>query len=163
MKTRAEQVLGVYRAARLQDQLGYYERRRTQFDRAHGELIVASAVLLGVTSTASALAGTQVPGKLVWAILAVILPMLSTALAAYGGLYLFERHAKLYGDAVRSLRFVEEPDLSGVGENEANDALSRYVEQVEAVFGNEQAQWGQLAGEPKAAQAGKDQARGGRT
>jgi hypothetical protein len=147
VKSRAEQILDIYRTARFEDQLTYYGRRRTVYERAHGQLLVASAVLLGVTSTVSALAGTEVPGKLIWAILAVIFPVLATALAAYGGLYLFERQAKLYGDAVRSLRSLEEPDLRRAGGQEAVDALARYVEQVEAVFRNEQSQWGQLAGE----------------
>ena len=95
MSSRAEQVLQVYRAARLDDQLRYYEKRRAEYERAHGELLIASAVLLGLTSTASALAGIDIGGKIVWAILAAILPALSTALAAYGGLFAFDRQAKL--------------------------------------------------------------------
>lgn len=157
MRSRAEQVLDFYRVARLEDQLGYYERRRAEFDRAHGELLVASAVLLGATSTVSALAGTEIPGKLVWAIFAVIFPVLSTALAAYGGLFLFERHAKIYGDAVRSLILLEEPDLSRrVDDHDAGEAVASYVQQVEDVFHNEQSQWGQLAAELRAREAKPD-------
>jgi SMODS and SLOG-associating 2TM effector domain 1 len=148
VSTRAEQVLQVYRAARFDDQLGYYERRRSEYERAHGQLLIASAVLLGMTSTASALAGVEIGGKIVWAILAAVLPALSTALAAYGGLFAFDRQAKLFTDAVRNLQLLEEPELSRMSdEQQADAALRQYVQQVEEVFGNEQAQWGQLGAE----------------
>ncbi len=148
MSSRAEQVLQVYRAARVDDQLGYYEKRRTEYERAHGQLLVASAVLLGLTSTASALAGIEIGGKLIWAILAAILPALSTALAAYGGLFGFDRQAKLFTDAIRNLQLLEEPELSQMGdERQADEAVRQYVQQVEEIFRKEQAQWGQLAAE----------------
>jgi hypothetical protein len=150
VKSRADQILDLYRVARLQDQLRFYEKRRTQFDRAHGQLLVASAVVLGATSTVSALAGTQIKGKLIWAVLAAILPVLATALAGYGALFAFERLAKLYGDAVRNLGLLEEPDLSQAADDRAaHEALAKYVEQVEKVLRDEQSQWGQLASEPQ--------------
>ena len=84
------------------------------------------------------------------AVLAAILPALATALAAYGALFAFDRHAKLYADAVRNLGGLEEPDLATAGDDrEAEEALTRYVEQVEKIFRDEQSQWGQLAAEPK--------------
>ena len=150
MISRAAQLLDLYRVARLDDQLRFYEKRRTEFDRAHGELLVASAVLLGATSTVSALAGVEIRGKLVWAIFAAILPAISTALAAYGALFAFERQAKLYGDAVRNLGLLEEPDLSNAANHrDAGDAVTKYVARVEKVFRDEQSQWGQLATEPQ--------------
>ena len=157
MRSRADQFLDVYRKARLQDQLGYYDNRRKKYERAHGELLVASAILLGITSTASALAGTQIHGRLAWAVAAAILPTLSTALAAYGGLFAFERNAKLYRDALRNLTMIDEPNLSRiVDEREAATALAMYVEQVENVFRSEQAQWGQLTAEHKQAEDKSD-------
>jgi hypothetical protein len=36
-----------------------------------------------------------------WSALAAILPAISTALAAYVGLYAFEQQSKIYGDAAR--------------------------------------------------------------
>jgi SMODS and SLOG-associating 2TM effector domain 1 len=145
VSSRADQVLALYKAARVQDQIGFYQTRRGQFERAHGQLLVASAVLLGVTSTVSALAGASIEGKQIWAALAAILPAISTALAAYGALFGFDRYAKLYTDAVRNLGLLEEPDLSHATDAEA--AVRTYVEQVEKVFRDEQAQWGQLASE----------------
>ncbi|MGZ4314452.1 MAG: SLATT domain-containing protein [Gaiellaceae bacterium] len=145
MSSRAAQVLAVYRAARVEDQIGFYKKRRGQFERAHGQLLIASAVLLGVTSTVSALAGASIEGKLVWAALATILPAISTALVAYGALFAFDRHAKLYADAVRNLGLLEEPDLSHA--TDADEAVRTYVEEVEKVLRDEQSQWGQLASE----------------
>lgn len=149
MSSRADQILELYRVERVQDQLRYYENRRMQFERAHGQLLVASAVLLGATSTVSALAGTEIPGKLGWAALAAILPALATTLVAYGALFAFERHAKLYADAERNLGLLEEPDLSRAADDQAEEAVTKYVEQVEKIFRDEQAQWGQLAAEPQ--------------
>jgi hypothetical protein len=150
VSSRADQFLDLYRAARVHDQLRYYEKRRTQFERAYSQLLVASAVLLGVTSTVSALAGTNIAGKSVWAVLATILPALSTALVAYGALFAFDRHAKLYADAARNLSLLEEPDLTRAPD--AEEAVTRYVEQVEKIFRDEQSQWGQLASEPQTAE-----------
>jgi hypothetical protein len=48
----------------------------------------------------------------VWAVLAAVLPALTTALAAFAGLYAFERIGKLYGDAAKNLRRVEAPRFS---------------------------------------------------
>jgi hypothetical protein len=147
VSSRADQVLELYRAARLRDQLGYYENRRTQFERAHSQLLIASAVLLGTTSTVSALAGADIEGKLVWAVLAAILPALATALVAYGALFAFDRHAKLFADASRNLSLLEEPDLSHATNRQAEEAVTNYVAQVEKIFRDEQSQWGQLASE----------------
>ena len=156
MSSRADQVLDLYRSARLEDQLGYYQNRRTQFERAHGQLLIASAVLLGAASTVSALAGAEIEGKLVWAVMAAILPVISTAFVAYGALFAFDRHAKLYADAARNLGLLEQPDLSRPGDGPAEESVTRYVEQVEKVFRAEQAQWGQLASETEAAWAKPD-------
>jgi hypothetical protein len=153
VSSRAEQILELYRDERVQNQLRYYGSRRTQFDRAHGQLLIAAAVLLGATSTVSALSGTEIPGKVGWAALAAILPALATALAAYGALFAFERNAKLYGDAERNLGLLEEPDLSLAAADQAEEVVRAYVDQVETIFRDEQAQWGQLAAEP---QAGSD-------
>lgn len=150
MSSRADQILELYQVERLRDQLRFYENRRTQFERAHSQLLVAAAVLLGATSTASALAGTEIPGKLGWAVLAAILPAFATTLTAYGSLFAFVRHAKLYGDAERNLRLLERPNLSlAADDDEADEAVTKYVEQVEKILRDEQAQWGQLANEPE--------------
>jgi hypothetical protein len=150
VSSRAEQVLDVYRDARVRDQLAYYENRRTQFERAHGQLLIVSAVLLGATSTVSALAGASIQGSAAWAAAAAILPAISTALVAYGALFAFERYAKLYGDAAKNLSLLVEPDLAkAADERGAEAAVRSYVEQSEKILGDEQAQWGQLTTQPE--------------
>ena len=71
-------------------------------------------------------------------------------------LFGFDRHAKFYADAARNLGLLEEPDLSHAGDGQAKEAVTSYVEQVEQVFRDEQAQWGQLANETPGARTKLD-------
>jgi hypothetical protein len=142
---RARQFVEVYRAARVENQRDYYARRAKESEAAHRQLLLVSSLVFGVAGGVGLLSGLDIPGKLVWAILAAILPAITTALAAYQGLYAFERIAKLYGDAARNLRLVETPNLSDPAEAPA--AVAAYVTQVEAIFKRERGQWGQLATE----------------
>lgn len=75
-----------------------------------------------------------------FAILAVALPALSTALAGYGALYAFEQQRKLYLDALRALREADTVEPAGP---------AAYAEAVEEILAREQAQWGQVVGEIK--------------
>jgi hypothetical protein len=142
----AEQFLEVYRQARVEDQRLYYERSARRSQAAHRQLLLTSAVVFGISATAGLIAGLDVRGNLVWAILAAVLPAVTTVLSAYEGLYAFERIAKLYRDAARNLRRAEPPNISGAGDQRT--ALTRYVAEVEQVLTAERGQWGQLAVEP---------------
>jgi len=137
-----EQFVEVYRQARIEEQRLYYERSARKFQAAHRQLLLTSAVVFGISAAAGLIAGLDVPGKLVWAIFAAILPAVTTVLSAYEGLYAFERIAKLYRDAARNLRRAETPNLSGAVDQRA--AVAQYVAEVEQVFTNERGQWGQL-------------------
>jgi hypothetical protein len=103
--------------------------------------------VFGISAAVGLTAGLDVPGKLVLAILAAILPAVTTALSAYEGLYAFERIAKLYRDAARNLRRVEAPRLADAADERA--AVAKYVAGVEQIFTNERGQWGQLEVEPR--------------
>jgi hypothetical protein len=127
----------LYAARRFEHQRTYYRDRAEEFTRAKDQLVNVSALLLAATAFLGVLAGLDFDGKGVVLALAAIVPGISTALTAYDGLYAFDRHAKLYGDAARALEQID----SGAG------TFSAYVEQVEAVLHNEQAQWGQLKSE----------------
>jgi hypothetical protein len=144
---RDRQFLEVYRAARVEDQRRYYERSTSRYEAAHRQLLLASSAIFGVSAAVSLLAGSDVRGRVVWAILAAVLPAVTTAISAYDGLYAFQRVGKLYRDATRNLRRVESPELRDVDDERA--ALARYVAVVEGIFANERAQWGQLASEPR--------------
>jgi SMODS and SLOG-associating 2TM effector domain 1 len=145
MSGRAQQFVDVYRAARVEDQRNYYLRRAKEFEAAQRQLLLVSSLVFGTSGAVGLIAGLEFPGKLFWAILAAILPAITTALAAYQGLYAFERIAKLYGDAARNLRLVSSPRLSDSADESA--AVDAYVNQVEAIFRRERGQWGQLVAE----------------
>jgi hypothetical protein len=145
---RTRQAFAVYRDARVQDQIRYYSGTSAEYDRANSQSVAVAAVLLSLTTLAGTLAGLDVGGKMAWAIVAAVLPAISTALAAYDALYGFERIGKLYADASRSLRQLEEPDPVSAAE------VAAYAAAVETVFRNEQAQWGQLLAKSDAAKEG---------
>jgi hypothetical protein len=132
---RADELLLFYREHRIVDQLDFYTRRRTQFDRAAGQAMALSAVLLGFATAAGALAGTRVGPTWLLSIFATILPAAATSVGAYSILYAFEHQSKLYADAVRAVRAAARP---------AAEDPAELVKRVEAALRQEQAQWGQL-------------------
>jgi hypothetical protein len=153
MNARDEQFLALYQRHRFKDQQGWYEQRRAEFDAAHSQVVTLTAGLMVLVAAAAALASADVGGlKPLWSVLAVVFPGLSTALAAYNGLYAFEQQAKLYRDAANTLfrAGADVPTLQqGLAETRYRDALRAYIEQTEGIFRREQGQWGQLVSEIK--------------
>jgi len=143
VSSRVEQFAEVYRQERVGDQRAFYEDRAATFQAAHRQLVLVSAVVLGISATIGLLAGLDIPGKLILAIGAAILPAATTVISAYEGVYGFERVAKLYRDAARNLRLVEPPELADGAS--AHEAMSAYVADVERILKSEGGQWGQLA------------------
>ena len=148
MTTREQQFVEVYRQARVEDQRHYYDRTASRFEAAHRQLLLGSSVLFGISGTVAILSGIEIPGKLVWATLAAVLPAITTAIAAYEGLFAFQRVAKLYRDAAHNLRRIQQPAVEDAATAQA--ALEAYVAEVERVFERERGQWGQLGAEPDA-------------
>lgn len=164
MNDRDARFLALYRTYRHEDQRKFYENRRAECDAAHEQGVDLSAWLMVGSTAVAALAAVDVAGQhAVWAVLAVALPALSSALAAYDKLYMFDQQAKLYRDAAVALQRAraDAPDLRGpLGEAEYRQVLRTYVHEVEGVFRREQGQWGQLVSElqpvaPEASQAPK--------
>jgi SMODS and SLOG-associating 2TM effector domain 1 len=139
--TREDDFRRLYAARRFEHQRSYYRDRTDEFTQAKDQLVYVSAVLLAISAFLGVLAGIDFDGKGVVLALGAIVPAISTALIAYDGLYAFDRHARLYGDAERAL---ERIGRSGTGD------VAEYVDQVEAVLHSEQAQWGQLESELRA-------------
>ena len=150
MSERSSELRQFYQAQRINDQVGYYTRRKDEFERATGQALAISAMLLGFSSAAGALAGTAVAWAKGWSALAAILPAVATALAAYIALYAFEQQSKIYGDAARAVQAASRNALrpstslteNPIEDNEANTA--ELVRRVEEALRQEQAQWGQL-------------------
>jgi hypothetical protein len=139
---RDRQFAQLYRDARVEDQRRYYEGKAAQNEAAHRQLLLVSSVLFGLSSTVALVAGIDMEGKKAWAILAAVLPALTTAVTAYAGLFSFERVAKLYRDAARNLRRVAPPGFDGGAD--AREAVVAYVDAIERIFEQERGQWGQL-------------------
>ena len=145
MSQRTAQLLSFYEECRIDDQVRFYADRRTLFDRAAAQALSLSAILLGFTAAAAALAGAHTGPVWAWSLVATILPAASTALTSYSSLYAFEQQSKIYGDAVRAVHAAARPvaKASPAAPRSAEDA-AELVKRVEAVFRQEQAQWGQL-------------------
>lgn len=147
MSERSSQLLGFYSKYRIDDQLTFYTSRKDQFDRATGQGLAVSAMLLGFASAVSALAGTTVGWARVWSAGSAILPAISTALAAYIALYAFDQQSKIYGDAVRAVHAVARPTPNPdvpEGGRPPEENVADFVKDVEGTFRKEHAQWGQL-------------------
>jgi hypothetical protein len=152
MSASSRQYFALYRQYRYEDQRSFYEKRQKEFEAARDEVIWLTAVSMVLTAGVSALAAANIGGlHVLWSILAVAFPAFSTALAAYNGLYAFERQAKLYGDAANALlrADADSPDPNLPDDAVFAAAVIAHVQQVEKILGGEQAQWGQLIGEIK--------------
>ncbi len=143
------QFLELYQRFRYEDQLKFYQSRHREFAGAQAQAITISIVLIFLAALAGALESIDVPWlKITCLLAAAICPVLSTALAAYNALYAFEQQAKLYQDTAHNLLRARvliptmKPELS---DNEYDDQLKHFVQQVEEIFLAEQGQWGQLA------------------
>jgi SMODS and SLOG-associating 2TM effector domain 1 len=145
---RSSELLRFYERHRIDDQLGFYVSRRDQFDRATGQGLALSAMLLGFASAAGALAGTALGWAEAWSAVAAILSAVSTALAAYISLYTFEQQSKIYADAARAVRAASrpmlDPDVPPDGRPAEEESVRELVRRVESALRQEQAQWGQL-------------------
>ena len=145
MTRRADELLQFYRDHRIMDQLSFYTSRRLDFDRAAGQAIALSAILLGLAAAASALAGGSVAPIWLWSVLATVLPAAATAVGAYGALYAFEHQSKIYGDAARAVRAAGHPGRQADHQVQpGDDDPAELVKRVEAALRQEQAHWGQL-------------------
>ena len=114
MTARDQQFFALYRQHRVEDQRGFYDSRRREFRAAQDESVWLVAVLMVFTAAAAAFGTANVGGlERLWSVLQVAFPALGTALAAYTGLYAFERQAKIYGDAANNLLRVraDAPDV----------------------------------------------------
>ena len=153
---RDSQFLQLYTTHRHEDQRSYYEGRMAEYEAARAQALALTSVLMALATIASLLASANVlEGKQAWALLAALLPLLSTAISAFSSLYAFEQQAKLFHDAAQALLRAraeppEHPQIPTAAESRA--ALGAYVQQVEGVLRKEQGRWGQLMSEVKQAE-----------
>jgi hypothetical protein len=151
--------LAFYQRCRVAHQRAWYQGRCEEFEQARRQLVNLTGALLIAAAVFSVLGVLNVSGLgQLWAVLAAVLPAFSTGLGAFGSLYAFERHAKLYGDAANALRkaTADAPEAGGLDDEALARALHAYVEQVEEIFQREQGQWGQLAADVPSAVSGAE-------
>jgi hypothetical protein len=160
MSQRNHDLLKFYTACRINDQVDFYSSRSALFDRATSQGLAVSAVLLGFSTAAAALAGTAAGWATGWSAIATILPAVSTALAGYLALYAFDQQSKIYGDALKALRMATQatpdPDTAPEGQTPER-TIAEYVERIEGILSQEQGQWGQLTSQIQIT----DQSKGG--
>lgn len=147
MSGRSSDLLRFYQQHRIDDQLTFYSTRKDLFDRAVGQGLALSAILLGFASAAGALAGTTLGWAKWWSATAVIVSAVSTGLAGYISLYAFDQQSKIYGDAARAIRAASRPlpDLETLqAAQPAEESVAELVRRVESALRQEHAQWGQL-------------------
>ena len=155
-KHEDQQVLKLYQKHRYEDQLNFYKQRHRELTMAQTQAIFISIGLMFVVCLAGALEQVNVQWlNLTCLWVAVICPILSTALAAYSTLYAFEQQAKLYQDTLNNLQRARVL-LADLEQRPSDDdfavRLGNYVQTVENIFEAEQGQWGQLAKKMKPAE-----------
>jgi len=156
MNERNKEFLAFYQQYRYQDQQKFYESRLEEFEAARDQAITLTVSFMALAAVSAVLASADVAGlKALWAVLAVVFPVLSTTIAAYSSLYAYERQAKLYQDAISALDRVgaDSPNLrQGLGEADYHQMLIEYINEVEDILRTEQGQWGMLSKEIKPAE-----------
>ncbi len=141
----------LYQKYRHEDQLDFYTKRQKEFETAESQASLLNIALMTLAAIVSLLASANLLDLSTWwAALAVIFPVLATALSTYQSVYAFDHQAKLYKDAVVALRYVKAYQAPIVNEGVS---LEDYVERVESIFKAEQGQWGQLISQIKGASA----------
>ena len=157
MDNHNEQFLTLYKEHRHEDQAKFYKARNTEFNKARNQAILLAGVLMFLASIAAFLTTNDlIQPKWLLAVLAAVLPALSTALAAYNSLFAFEQQAKLYQDALYALH---KADANAYELQQATDEadyqskLAAYVTHVEEILRREQGQWGQLISHLKPVEA----------
>lgn len=139
MSERDDAVRAVYLAARIDDQLAFYESRALEYSRAREQAVTVRTWLLGLAAVSGAVSAVLGPGaRVVLGIVGALLAALAAAVTGFEALIGFEQLAKLYTDAAANLR------LEAVGWSRSTQPLGEDVTRVEAVLAREAAQWGQL-------------------
>ncbi|MGQ9628071.1 MAG: hypothetical protein ACUVV0_14345 [Anaerolineae bacterium] len=158
MNKRDEQFLKCYEKYRLKDQEDYYNARIEEYESARNQVInyvglcMFLAAVFSLLSTLNYWPLSLEIVKKIFGGLAVVIPALSAAFAAYNTLYAFEKQGKLYEDALTALKraYSESPRLrEGLSQAGFRRKLRRYIYKAENVLRSEINQWGQLISEVK--------------
>ena len=140
---RAVQFAELYQEARIDDQLGFYNGRRVENEKAYDQAIRVKWTLSTLAAIAGAVGAALPEARTALAIAAAFLAAAATAMAAYQSLYAFPRLAKLYRDAELSLSALTAA-REAMGSGLSHEQAGALVERMEKIFTQENGQWGQL-------------------
>ncbi len=150
-QTRDDQLLDAYRQHRVEDQVGYYERRSGAYERARRLSVLITALLLVLAAFFGALGAADANRRAVWAFTAAAFAALGTALTTFESAFGFERLSRQFGEtgAAVALR-------NAHGPKDDKGGVPGFVEEVEGILRSEVDRWSQqadpLAGDPAAQQ-----------
>jgi SMODS and SLOG-associating 2TM effector domain 1 len=141
LSERAKQFAELYVEDRIGDQLRFYQNRRARAERARDQAVAAKWVLATLAAMAGSVGAAVPDWRTGLAIAAAFLAAAATAVTAYQSLYSFPRLAKIYQDAELSLSALS---AAGFSADLAPDQVVDLVGRIEAIFSQENGQWGQL-------------------
>jgi hypothetical protein len=131
----------LYLRLRIDDQLRYYQDRRTEYASAHRQAVVLrTALLFGAAAAGVVTQSTAGTARAAWAVAGALLAALAAAVTAFETLIGFPQLEKIYGDAARNL---EEAKLDWQ-DLEPDAVQPAQFDRVEDIFRSERGQWGQL-------------------
>ena len=138
---RARAFHRLYLRLRIDDQLHYYQERRTEYATAHRQAVVLrTALLFGAAAAGVVTQSTAGTARAAWAVAGALLAALAAAVTAFETLVGFPQLEKVYGDAARNL---EEAKLDWQ-DVDPDTVPAAEIDRVEDVFRSERGQWGQL-------------------
>jgi hypothetical protein len=138
---RARQFARLYAEDRIAYQLDYYQRRRARAERARDQAVAAKWVLATLAAMAGSVGAAVPDWRIGLAIAAAFLAAAATAVTAYQSFYAFPRLAKIYQDAELSVAALS---AAGFSADRPPEQVLALVGQLEAIFRQENGQWGQL-------------------
>jgi hypothetical protein len=101
---RARAFHRLYLRLRIDDQLRFYQARRTEYASAHRQaVILRTALLLGAAAAGVITQSTNGTARAAWAVAGALLAALAAAVTAFETLVGFPQLEKIYGDAARNL------------------------------------------------------------
>lgn len=142
---RAQQLLDYYYEKRVKNQREYYDGVAQKYKGRDSLLRVSAGILMLGTALVSLLASlfqtqSETGMDIVWGILVVVLPALSTALLTLRNVFGYEWSQSLYsqvciqlGDLIQVMPSPTEPNLSA--------QLKDYIKGVEACLSRENVEW----------------------
>jgi conflict system pore-forming effector with SLATT domain len=132
---------GFYGRYRIEEQRAFYDTRRREYERAHGQAATVTTTLLLWAAAAGVLGVGEVwLGRATWAVVAAACSALAATTMAWSTLMAFEENARLFRSAECALY-----PLKGRLEDRADDEqeLLTVVARTEEILQAETSQWGQ--------------------